>query len=138
MTRILETLFEHIFSAVLFALGITFLFFLLRNEYESRNLIRDNISSKINVTENRTEYEKEPFIDTHTMASVLYEIKEADLDIPIYISNNEITTEMRKKFRNLNDSSEISAYLDVGYTYSKEYMVDTERKVTRIIYRPSF
>lgn len=138
MIRILETLFEHIFSSILFALGVTFLLFLLRSEYESRNLIKNDISSKINVTENRTEYEKDPFSDIHTMTSVLYEIKETDLSIQVYIVNNEITTEMRKKFQNLNDSSEIRAYLDVGYTYSKEYIVDTEGKVVRIVYRPSF
>ena len=138
MRRILEAYWEFIVSTVLLALGLTFLFFLISNSDESRMKINDNIASKINVTENKSVYNPEPFNNTRSMASVLYEIKETDLVIPIYISNREITIEMRKKFQNLNDSSEISAYLDVGYTYSKEYIVDAEGKVEKIVYRPSF
>lgn len=138
MRRILEAYWEFIVSTVLLALGLTFLFFLISNSDESRMKINDNIASKINVTENKSVYNPEPFNNTRSMASVLYEIKETDLAIPIYISNREITIEMRKKFQNLNDSSEISAYLDVGYTYSKEYIVDAEGKVEKIVYRPSF
>lgn len=138
MRRILEAYWEFIVSTVLLALGLTFLFFLISNSDESRMKINDNIASKINVTENKSVYNPEPFNNIRSMASVLYEIKETDLAIPIYISNREITIEMRKKFQNLNDSSEISAYLDVGYTYSKEYIVDAEGKVEKIVYRPSF
>lgn len=138
MRRILEAYWEFIVSTVLLALGLTFLFFLISNSDESRMKINDNIASKINITENKSVYNPEPFNNTRSMASVLYEIKETDLAIPIYISNREITIEMRKKFQNLNDSSEISAYLDVGYTYSKEYIVDAEGKVEKIVYRPSF
>lgn len=138
MRRILEAYWEFIVSTVLLALGLTFLFFLISNSDESRMKINDNIASKINVTENKSVYNPEPFNNTRSMASVLYEIKETNLAIPIYISNREITIEMRKKFQNLNDSSEISAYLDVGYTYSKEYIVDAEGKVEKIVYRPSF
>ena len=131
MRRILEAYWEFIVSTVLLALGLTFLFFLISNSDESRMKINDNIASKINITENKSVYNPEPFNNTRSMASVLYEIKETDLAIPIYISNREITIEMRKKFQNLNDSS-------VGYTYSKEYIVDAEGKVEKIVYRPSF
>lgn len=138
MRRILELYVEYIISAVILAMGLTFLFCLLRNADESRYQLNDNVTTKINVTENESGYEGEAFHDTRTMSEVLYEIKDTDLDVQIYIANEEITTEMRKKFRIYNDSSDIRSYMDAGYNYSKEYVIDTEGKVVKIIYRPAF
>jgi len=135
MRRVIEIVVEVIIDAVTFALGITFLFFLLKNSEELRSQANDTISSKINVTDNQTVYEKEPFQDTCSMASVLYEIKDTNLNVQIYIGNTEITTEMRKKFQNLNDSSEIRAHLNVGSTYRKEYVVNTDGEVVKIVYQ---
>lgn len=138
MRRILELYVEYIISAVILAMGLTFLFCLLRNAEESRYQLNDNVTTKINVTENGSGYEGEAFRDTRTMSEVLYEIKDTDMGVQIYIANEEITTEMRKKFRIYNDSSDIRSYMDAGYNYSKEYMIDTEGKVVKIIYRPAF
>lgn len=137
MRRVIVMFVEAMLGCFLLVIGLTFLFRLSTNQDEQRSKINDCVSSKINVTENGSVYEPQ-FSDIHSMSSVLYEIKQTDLDISIYIIDQEVTREMRKTYRDINDSDAIRSMLNTNYNYSKESIVDTDGNVVKIVYRPSF